>query len=696
MKMHHINTSCDTQNVGETQNFSIKSVGFVMTALSGLYSNVTRIITQEYASNARDAHREVGKGDVPIHLTLPTALDPYLKIRDFGPSITPERVQDVFVVFGESTKHATNDQTGGFGIGAKCGLAYNTRTFTVRSITDGVERTYQVYIGEEDVPAMTLLSENTTEEETGTEIIIPVAQDDVHDIRQHVNTVMSHWEVKPHITNAENVGFGWIEHTIAEKGDGWVVFQKKYGSPQVLLDDIPYPLAIEQIKNLPKEHRRIRSTPLGIIFNTGEVTPAYNRENLKYDNETCDILRKKIAEIYDQFKMQIEDDIANCTNLYEANLRWEELSKTLNKHHIVEAIDWQGHQVTGKIEGQPDATIYVYDRDNYDPDTNALRKPMKDQDLVFRTNTLLLYNDETNTRPSVARIKTVFDTTSYDAVQIIHAQTLNGIRHWGTFTPVLNIQNITDYAKKKTPRTGGGGVVTNCYVYDKTRYRNRWRAHQIDLTNDEGIYVPIHRGESQYDTLVMRITEMFNVEVFGIPVRYIERVKKNEGMIHALEWTKNKFIEVEAHQSFSPEVKDYVHNRNLMLSHLFPSRVSQLIKDNAHRIHWPDLMRYHEYSNKVYTAQSQDYSTYRALAYLVGKEISHTNKQLEAWYEKFGNLLPLLKFPSSATWSQNIIDDMVDYINMKAKQSGVVMEDEEKTTGLMFNVSLSLPIEERA
>ncbi len=189
----------ERSNVGSVQTYGIKDPSIVMQTLSSLYQNPRKIVVQEYISNGRDAHREIGKGDTPVQITLPTEIDPNLRIRDFGPGLDQERITNVFCWFGESTKRDSNGQTGGFGIGAKCGFAYASKSFMVTSIVEEegqlVKYVYAAYLNEQEIPEFVMMSEEPTEDPVGVEVIIPIPEHDFYYIVQHVKEVTEYWNM---------------------------------------------------------------------------------------------------------------------------------------------------------------------------------------------------------------------------------------------------------------------------------------------------------------------------------------------------------------------------------------------------------------------------------------------------------------------------------------------------------------------
>lgn len=106
-----------------------------------IYTDKILAVLREYSSNAWDAHRMVGRGDLPIQITLPDNDSPSLVIRDFGPGMSPREVFCIYTQYGESTKRGTDDAVGMMGIGSKSAFAYSD-SFTVTSWNGGMRRVY--------------------------------------------------------------------------------------------------------------------------------------------------------------------------------------------------------------------------------------------------------------------------------------------------------------------------------------------------------------------------------------------------------------------------------------------------------------------------------------------------------------------------------------------------------------------------
>ena len=113
MKLIENSIEVDTFGVQGTKQFGIaeENMGLVLDILrSKLYSDPIGSITREICANARDAHREVGCADKPIEITSPSILDNHWRVTDFGPGITPDRMKNVVINFGSSTKRNTFEE----------------------------------------------------------------------------------------------------------------------------------------------------------------------------------------------------------------------------------------------------------------------------------------------------------------------------------------------------------------------------------------------------------------------------------------------------------------------------------------------------------------------------------------------------------------------------------------------------------
>lgn len=548
-------------NVGRIREFGIKDPTIIMKTLSGLYSDIRRIIVQEYISNARDAHREVNKNNVPVDIKLPTEINPSLRIRDYGPGLTPNRIDDVFIMFGESTKRGDNNSTGGFGIGAKCGLAYNDKTFSVTSITkennQNIKRIYSVFLNENEVPEMVHLNDmgdgqgEVTSQPCGVEISIPINQYDFHHIKNNLIRTCQYWNVKPNVLNDD---IEYPEHEVITSNDNWEIINKNTNryhqtSIMAILDGIQYDIPREVFEFLDDDVKNITQLDVNIYFDAGEIYPAVNRENLKINDHSRQKIVDSLTNAYKTLENKIKAEIANSKTLYEANLNFKKANSKLD-FDIIKKVDWNGFVVDGssfKFNRFSHDTVYEYLSSDY---ADNKLKSTKKNILRYTENSYVVYNDEKDsTRPSIRRVKTILDKyPNIDIVQVIHltkqddidVAKKNGLEH-------LGYVNITYFEKKKNQsRSNGKRVITKCY--QTNNMCSRFDSCDVDIRKDEGVYFEYHRNNIIAPHIsfqrLKEIENYFKIKFVGIPSRYLSQAEKNPNMKHMTTWIKEKLNEL--------------------------------------------------------------------------------------------------------------------------------------------------------
>ena len=306
----------------QEQSFSIKDQGMIFDILRNkMYSNPIQAICREISCNARDAHREVGKESSPIHIQLPNYLEPIFKIRDFGPGISPDRMSNIFIQYTASTKRSDNKQTGGFGLGAKTPFSYSD-TFNIVTIHDKVKYNYAAYIDESKVGKMVLMSSSQTDEENGTEIIIPVKSQDFGTFAKWAEFCTRYFEVKPKFTGASIPN---RQNKIIFSNDKCFVYQPEYNNspskhpPILIIDGVEYPLdanALASYTDLSTVDYMKAS--IAIKFGVGELSLSANRESVYLDDKTKKEISNRIQECVEEFKKSCIKDLASKKTYIEA------------------------------------------------------------------------------------------------------------------------------------------------------------------------------------------------------------------------------------------------------------------------------------------------------------------------------------------------------------------------------------------
>lgn len=322
----------------EEKEFSIDTNSDMIIKLlrDKMYQNKIGAVCREVISNSRDANRENNKKHVPVKVELihnkSYISDEYsISFSDEGIGINPERMDNIFLKYGSSTKRDTNDYTGGFGIGAKTPFAYSDEFFidTVVSIAgENILFQYQALIisdGVRESSKMILINTEKTKQNTGTKITIPVQEEDVKEFRDELIYTTLFWSVKP-----EFIGFNFEDKkqlNIVYEHDKFM-FVKDYfifgdNSYIILIDEIPYVFDNNKLseinENLSNEFMiKNKSFKFVLKFKTGEITVSGSREDVEYTKENIKKIIKRNNFIISEGEKMIKEKIEKAETYAQA------------------------------------------------------------------------------------------------------------------------------------------------------------------------------------------------------------------------------------------------------------------------------------------------------------------------------------------------------------------------------------------
>jgi hypothetical protein len=322
MQVSYNENVADISNGGilSSRRYRIESMRMVMELLTKkMYNFKLQTMVQEYIANAFDAHRDPSlkesREHIPIKIILPTPLDPHLYVCDSGPGLTEERIDETFVSFGASTKNKSDDDIGGFGLGAKIGLAYSD-SFTVISCVDGVKTTYLTFMNKDGCPDMATLSVEQTDTPNGVTIKIAIRSMDFRAARDAVERATYFSSVAPEVVNGVVAHFE--ESTSASMWYGEVPFSESYNEIYVVVGGIPYQVLPGKVPIINKI-KFFGNKTMCLFFDVSEIDVAVNREALDYTSKTIDMITHSLQGIMDANREAI--DYASQVPSFEEKVR---------------------------------------------------------------------------------------------------------------------------------------------------------------------------------------------------------------------------------------------------------------------------------------------------------------------------------------------------------------------------------------
>ena len=83
--------------VSEATQFTVANSSMMMEILStNIYQDAILAAIRETATNAYDAHVEANNASTPFDIHLPTVLEPYYSIRDYGTGLSKENMKGLY------------------------------------------------------------------------------------------------------------------------------------------------------------------------------------------------------------------------------------------------------------------------------------------------------------------------------------------------------------------------------------------------------------------------------------------------------------------------------------------------------------------------------------------------------------------------------------------------------------------------
>ena len=296
-------------NVAEIGEFRIRNSAKAFNILSsGLYANKIRAIIRELSCNAVDSHVAAGRADTPFDIHLPTQLEPWFAIRDYGVGLNHNQVINIYTTYFESTKTDSNDYIGALGLGSKSPFSY-TDNFTVTAIKDGVKGIYSAFINDAGIPSIAKMGEEETTEPAGVEVKFSVNDRwDFDKFYLEARQVYKWFKLRPVITSANDFTFSDVSYKEQNIIPG-VHLDGERNSSTAVMGNIAYPIEVPNTDDLG-EVAMLLHCGLIMEFDIGELDFQASREGLSYIPETVAAIKRKLEAV----NAVLLDKIANEAN----------------------------------------------------------------------------------------------------------------------------------------------------------------------------------------------------------------------------------------------------------------------------------------------------------------------------------------------------------------------------------------------
>jgi hypothetical protein len=304
------------------------SIVHLMNIMIDLYEDAEMAVLREYATNALDAHIEVGN-KAPIEVHLPNSLSSVLTIVDHGVGLSRQDLRDIYSKYGASTKRDTDEQTGILGLGCKSGLTYADQ-FTVTAVKDGMRTVAAVARDEDGAGSMQVVEHSTTDEPSGVAITIPAKK--YNNFADKAAKLFRFWPEGSVLVDSRAPKRFEGEHIhTSQSGSIYLLQDTSYDAKSyVIMGNVPYPV---DRKELGLDLGYSDKQQIAVFVPTGTVEFAPSRESLRMTKTTKATLERIGADFIRELAVKIQKDVEAQTTPYAALRKvaeWEtNLPKTL-------------------------------------------------------------------------------------------------------------------------------------------------------------------------------------------------------------------------------------------------------------------------------------------------------------------------------------------------------------------------------
>ena len=454
-----------------TSDFNVGDVAFIVDMFADkVYSNKERAVIRELSCNAHDSHVVAGTKHVPFNVHLPTIIEPWFSVRDFGTGLSDHGVRSIFAGIGISTKRGNNETIGCFGIGSLSPYAISD-SFMVKSYYNGVVRTYTCYRDDQRKPVVALLTEEATSEANGLEVSVCV-KGRVEVFESEAEKVFQFWEGTFPVINchevAETCKTRSQSFTFEGEGFGLCADYSNFSwldGMHAVMGNIAY--------KIPYELNNFRCAGY-IKFDLGELEFDTARENLAITEKVRNAIAVKTKLIKSELAGIVIKRLESEPTAYDKAVLVEKINRGLIAD-LLKGVDFSQYMLPKTTE------TFNYWQSKYRGSEKSESRSVP----VGKSIEYYIHKDRMSARirsylkdmPSGYTLVLFKDQAQADEAKI----------------PVALIRNLEDLPKVERAKTStGSSKVVKTFLFKESLYSGcSWVDHNLEVGKEEIVYVEI-------------------------------------------------------------------------------------------------------------------------------------------------------------------------------------------------------------
>lgn len=318
-------------------NFTTTSFGIAGNAKSydvlskKIYRKKVQAVIREISCNAQDAHTDADQ-DAQFRVHLPTGLEPWFAVRDYGFGLSEQQVREIFCIYFCSTKTNSNKAIGCLGLGSKSPFAISD-SFTVTSWFNGKKTVYSCYKDAKKEPQIAELTSEDSDEPTGIEVKLTV-NGRSEEFKKEAIRVFQYFDKQPIINSRE------VVDAIVERQKYQIVHpefsvNRHYGKLMAVMGNVAYNIPTDDDNDKNEENydydaeHKFEDVPRiqGFLrFEIGELDFDPGREELSLDARTVAIVNAKMELFRNEIQALVEKEIEQQPTFYKKCVAYEQLN----------------------------------------------------------------------------------------------------------------------------------------------------------------------------------------------------------------------------------------------------------------------------------------------------------------------------------------------------------------------------------
>jgi hypothetical protein len=321
-----------SQDGAVEMKISEKGMAHIVGMLTNAYKDPMLAVIRENFTNGVDAHKKIGN-TAPVRVTLPTWDKPNYVVTDNGVGMSKSDLEENYGQYGDSTKTNNNIEAGGFGIGAKSGLAIASQ-FTVISVKDGF-KSVAIITKQSTFPKINVVSNEPTDEPNGTIVTVPVK--DIHAFISKANDFFQYVDPSTVLVNGKTPDYALANADVVtySKDPDFKAYTKNTGwgrgASYLIMGNVPYSISEDDLKAAVGTDKRVYNdyvlrTTKYFIVPINSVNLTLQREGLLYDDKTNAFIKDLLTKFSLALKEQAQakaDSAKSFAEFFSIRRTWK-------------------------------------------------------------------------------------------------------------------------------------------------------------------------------------------------------------------------------------------------------------------------------------------------------------------------------------------------------------------------------------